>query len=101
MTHTTHRTCPRCLSVMLATQDCTCDSPTHTTKPDWADGGAEMWVGPTRAENAQVQATDDPLVHLLWEHYPEALPPWPQTPEHIRKGLVVMASKIREYQRHG
>lgn len=23
----------------------------HTTKPDWADGGAEMWVGPTRAEN--------------------------------------------------
>lgn len=59
------------------------------TEPDWADGGAEMWVGP------QAQ-TSDPLVHVLWEHYPEALPPWPETPKHIRDGLVKMARKIRE-----
>ena len=39
----------------------------------------------------------DPLVHVLWEHYPEALPSWPETPEHIRAGLFEMARKIREF----
>lgn len=39
---------------------------------------------------------DDWLVHILWEHYPEALPRWPETPLHIRQHLTLTASKIRE-----
>jgi hypothetical protein len=49
-----------------------------------------------RAENELDILACDWLVHLLWEHYPEALPTWTDTPLHIRQHLVLMARKIRE-----
>ena len=44
----------------------------------------------------QTTEPDDWLVHTLWDHYPEALPAWSETPPHIREGLIEMARKVRE-----
>ena len=44
----------------------------------------------------QTTAEPDWLTHLLWEHYPEGLPPWDETPLHIRQGLKQTTRKIRE-----
>lgn len=44
---------------------------------------------------------DDWLLHVLWDHYPERLPCWEETPLHIREGLAEMARKVREAVRDG
>lgn len=50
--------------------------------------------------NSDVKTTDDYtggdwLLHVLWEHYPEMLPRWEETPLHIRQHLMLTARKIR------
>lgn len=40
------------------------------------------------------EAKTDLLVHTLWEHYPEGLPPWSDVEPRIRSGIIKMAEKV-------
>ena len=64
-----HTDCPRCGGTDI--DPVQISRPTDPTKEDW-------------------------LLHILWDHYPEMLPPWREVPLYIQQGLQQTARKIRE-----